>query len=95
MALINQLYFAPLTGAAIIAYICTLDFIAKMKFALMKLIWKSADLSSACADPDSCMAMRSQTDALYLRESIRALLFFLSQKMGMHAGHSQPEGIEI
>lgn len=51
-------------------------FYCKMKVALVKLIWKSADLSSALPDPDSCMEMRSQTDALYLCESIQALLFF-------------------
>lgn len=51
-------------------------FYCKMKVALVKLIWKSADLSLALPDPDSCMEMRSQTDALYLWESIQALLFF-------------------
>lgn len=71
-----------------------------MKVALVKLIWKSADLSSALPDPDSCMEMRSlYRRTLFCGESMQALLFFSpskkKKKWGAVAGRSQPEGMEI
>lgn len=52
-----------------------------MKVALVKLIWKSADLSSALPDPDSCMEMRSlYRRTLFCGESMQALLFFSPPK---------------
>ncbi len=56
-------------------------FYYKMKVALMELIWKSADPSSALADPDSCMEMRSQTDALYFVWEHTSIVIILSPKM--------------
>lgn len=56
-------------------------FYCEMKVALVKLIWKSADLSSALPDPDSCMEMRSlYRRTLFCGESMQALLFFSPPK---------------
>lgn len=64
-----------------------------MKFGLMKLIWKSADLSSTLRDPDSRMEMSSQTDALYLCGSI--VIFPLSENEEPRLDAHSLRGMEI
>lgn len=73
-----------------------------MKFGLMKLIWKSADLSSTLRDPDSRMEMSSQTDALYLcgstlfvREQAGIVIFPLSENEEPRLDAHSLRGMEI
>lgn len=42
----------------------------------MKLIWKSADLSSALPDLDSCMEMRSQNRCTLFAREHRGIVIF-------------------